>query len=258
MLAAVCASRFTGKERDAESGNDYFGARYYASSMGRWMSPDWADKPEDVPYAKMDDPQSLNLYNYVGNNPLSRADVDGHTWPLLATVGEIVAGGASGAAEGEAEGAAAGPVGAVAGPVLGFLVGAGAAAVDRLAPKLAPVPSSALGTVQIKSGAKADGKSPPNPDGQKGAPDHQRAVEEEADKARAAAGPGETVTQGTKIQVKGSTRRPDVQTVGADGKTKSVVEVERRPNSARNKAREAEYDRLGIEHTTRPLPPKSN
>ena len=31
---------FTGKERDTESGNDYFGARYYASSMGRWLSPD--------------------------------------------------------------------------------------------------------------------------------------------------------------------------------------------------------------------------
>jgi RHS repeat-associated protein len=32
--------KFTGKERDTESGLDYFGARYYASSMGRWMSPD--------------------------------------------------------------------------------------------------------------------------------------------------------------------------------------------------------------------------
>jgi len=30
----------TGKERDAESGNDYFGARYMASSMGRFLSPD--------------------------------------------------------------------------------------------------------------------------------------------------------------------------------------------------------------------------
>lgn len=30
----------TGKERDAESGNDYFGARYYASAMGRFLSPD--------------------------------------------------------------------------------------------------------------------------------------------------------------------------------------------------------------------------
>jgi RHS repeat-associated protein len=30
---------FTGKERDTESGNDYFEARYYSSSMGRFMSP---------------------------------------------------------------------------------------------------------------------------------------------------------------------------------------------------------------------------
>ncbi len=84
---AICATRvcfsrphFTGKERDAESGNDYFGARYYASSMGRFMSPDWAAKAEPVPYAKLDDPQSLNLYAYVGNNPLRRVDKDGHNW----------------------------------------------------------------------------------------------------------------------------------------------------------------------------------
>jgi RHS repeat-associated protein len=32
--------KFTGKERDTESGNDYFGARYYSSSMGRFLSPD--------------------------------------------------------------------------------------------------------------------------------------------------------------------------------------------------------------------------
>nr|WP_255551582.1 RHS repeat-associated core domain-containing protein [Granulicella sp. dw_53] len=70
--------RFTGKERDAESGLDYFGARYYTSSMGRWMSPDWADKPEAVPYSKLDNPQSLNLYGYVLNNPLSQKDDDGH------------------------------------------------------------------------------------------------------------------------------------------------------------------------------------
>ena len=72
------ASRFTGKERDIESGLDYFGARYYASSMGRMMSPDWSAKAEPVPYAKLDNPQSLNLYSYVGNNPLSRTDPTGH------------------------------------------------------------------------------------------------------------------------------------------------------------------------------------
>jgi RHS repeat-associated protein len=69
---------FTGKERDTESGLDYFGARYYSSSMGRWMSPDWAKKPEAVPYSKLDNPQTLNLYGYVNNNPLSMADPDGH------------------------------------------------------------------------------------------------------------------------------------------------------------------------------------
>jgi len=47
---------FTGKERDSESGNDYFGARYYASSMGRFFSPDWSAKAEPVPYSKLDDP----------------------------------------------------------------------------------------------------------------------------------------------------------------------------------------------------------
>ncbi len=71
-------NHFTGKERDSESGLDYFPARYYGSSMGRWMSPDWAVKAEPVPYAKLDNPQTLNLYAYVGNNPLSRFDADGH------------------------------------------------------------------------------------------------------------------------------------------------------------------------------------
>jgi RHS repeat-associated protein len=85
-LSAVCATgavrssryRYTGKERDTESGNDYFGARYYSSAMGRFMSPDWSAKVAPVPYAKLDDPQSLNLYAYAHNNPLRNIDVDGH------------------------------------------------------------------------------------------------------------------------------------------------------------------------------------
>jgi RHS repeat-associated protein len=72
---------FTGKERDAESGNDYFEARYYSSAMGRFMSPDWSAKVQPVPYAKLGDPQSLNLYAYVGNNPMIHIDADGHCWP---------------------------------------------------------------------------------------------------------------------------------------------------------------------------------
>ena len=80
----LCASQFTGKERDSETGLDYFGARYYGSNMGRWMSPDWSAKPDPVPYSDLHDPQSLNLYGYVRNNPLSRADIDGHDfWDKL-------------------------------------------------------------------------------------------------------------------------------------------------------------------------------
>jgi len=69
---------FTGKERDPESGDDYFEARYYNSAAGRFLSPDWSAKEEPVPYAKMDDPQTLNLYDYVRNSPVTRVDADGH------------------------------------------------------------------------------------------------------------------------------------------------------------------------------------
>ncbi|MBT9331498.1 RHS repeat-associated core domain-containing protein [Paracidobacterium acidisoli] len=76
---------FTGKERDTESGNDYFGARYYSNAMGRFMSPDFDDLddggPEPVPYADLENPQTLNLYEYAGNNPLIHIDADGHCWP---------------------------------------------------------------------------------------------------------------------------------------------------------------------------------
>jgi RHS repeat-associated protein len=78
---APFAHKFTGKERDSESGLDDFGARYNSSSLGRFMTPDWSAKPQGVPYAVLDDPQSLNLYIYVRNNPLSHADPDGHCDP---------------------------------------------------------------------------------------------------------------------------------------------------------------------------------
>ena len=81
-VTEVCSSRshFTGKERDSESGNDYFEARYFGSSMGRFMSPDWNEDPDPIPYANTNNPQTLNLYSYAGNNPLSRTDQDGHNY----------------------------------------------------------------------------------------------------------------------------------------------------------------------------------
>jgi RHS repeat-associated protein len=57
--------KFTGKERDGESGLDYSGARYYSNRLGRFITPDWAAKAAAVPYAEFSDPQSLNLYTYA-------------------------------------------------------------------------------------------------------------------------------------------------------------------------------------------------
>jgi len=69
---------FTGKERDTESGNDYFEARYYGSSMGRFMSPDPMG-------GHLEDPQTLNRYVYVRNNPLSLTDPTGLDFYLQCT-----------------------------------------------------------------------------------------------------------------------------------------------------------------------------
>jgi RHS repeat-associated protein len=62
--------KFTGKERDSESGLDNFGARYNASSMGRFMSPDPLG-------GSLVDPQTLNKYSYVRNNPINLTDPTG-------------------------------------------------------------------------------------------------------------------------------------------------------------------------------------
>jgi RHS repeat-associated protein len=70
--------KFTGKKRDAETGLDYFGARYYSNGLARWVSADWSATPVPVPYADFGNPQSLNLYQFVGGNPASKADLDGH------------------------------------------------------------------------------------------------------------------------------------------------------------------------------------
>jgi RHS repeat-associated protein len=63
---------FTGKERDSESGNDFFLARYYSSTTGRFTSPDDASGQNSI------DPQSWNLYSYVRNSPAASRDPNGH------------------------------------------------------------------------------------------------------------------------------------------------------------------------------------
>jgi RHS repeat-associated protein len=88
--------KFTGKERDSESGLDYFEARYFSSPLGRFLQADefpggpvdltGFDGPESkaLPYADINDPQSLNKYAYTYNNPLRYVDPNGHTvWDVI-------------------------------------------------------------------------------------------------------------------------------------------------------------------------------
>ena len=65
--------KFTGKERDSESGLDNFGARYNSSQYGRFISPD----PKMPSIRHLVNPQKWNKYAYVLNNPLSLFDPDG-------------------------------------------------------------------------------------------------------------------------------------------------------------------------------------
>jgi RHS repeat-associated protein len=65
--------KFTGKERDSESGLDNFGARYNSFQYGRFMTPD----PAGMMAADLQNPQTLNRYAYVLNNPLSFTDPTG-------------------------------------------------------------------------------------------------------------------------------------------------------------------------------------
>jgi RHS repeat-associated protein len=81
--------KFTGKERDTETGLDYFGARYYSNGLGRWVSADWSSTPVPVPYADFGDPQSLNLYSYVRNIPTTGTDAEGHQCPSCEVIKQI-------------------------------------------------------------------------------------------------------------------------------------------------------------------------
>ena len=98
------AQKFTRKERDAETGLDYFEARYYSSKYGRFTTSDeFVGGPEELIefdgmlghnptfYAELTEPQSLNKYQYCLNNPLRYVDPDGHQTTVADTFFRIVA-----------------------------------------------------------------------------------------------------------------------------------------------------------------------
>jgi RHS repeat-associated protein len=151
------------KERDNESGNDYFLARYYSSALGRFTTPDWSAKTDPVPYAVFTDPQSLNLYAYVRNNPLTRIDADGHQEPVTDTT--IVVGLAAYAVVGGLSAYYHTPAGE---RNMNTLVSATEAKFGSGVQKVKETVSNVL-------------KSEKKP-GTKGKPDHQQTVKEEAEK----------------------------------------------------------------------------
>ena len=65
--------KFTSKERDSETGLDYFGARYMSSAQGRFTSTD----PKQFSMRTLGNPQKWNKYAYTLNNPLALVDPDG-------------------------------------------------------------------------------------------------------------------------------------------------------------------------------------
>jgi len=84
--------KFMGKERDPETNNDDFGARFYASAYGRFLSADWSSTPTPVPYANLTNPQTLNLYAIVSDDPESFADLDGHLTSAQSNTGSCATG----------------------------------------------------------------------------------------------------------------------------------------------------------------------
>ncbi|HEX6100516.1 MAG TPA: SpvB/TcaC N-terminal domain-containing protein [Thermoanaerobaculia bacterium] len=141
--------RHQGKERDAETGLYYYGARYYIPWLGRWSSPDPAGTDAD-----------LNLYAYVRNNPIFFNDPTG-MWPSWRTVAIVAAVVVVGTVVTVATAGLAGPViagavasvglsGAAATVATGVVVGAVAGAAGGAASEL---------TRQVASGEQVSGRA---------------------------------------------------------------------------------------------------
>ena len=102
-----------GYRNDGDAGLLHVGARYYEVEMGRWVQ-------KDQELGKVVDPRTLNLYVYVGNNPLARVDPDGKFW---LTVAGVVGGGIIGLIGAGVGFLIGGPIGAGVGGAIGGAIG---------------------------------------------------------------------------------------------------------------------------------------
>ncbi len=242
------------KEFNDENGLDFydFNARTYDPQLGRFMQID--------PMADEENQESFTPYNYTYNNPILYNDPDGKC-PCLIVPFLVMAAESAGAA-------------AVTTTVVTLTVAGTADLINNSKGRTATgntytsgsplgvTTGTAYAKLNSGNGAKSASqgtassslpefkKKVPNPDGAKGKPDHQDKVKELTEKAKSEAKPGEQVLSEQKIQGHDSRRRPDSQIVDEKGVTRKTFEAERKPNSQRNKKREAEYKKLGVETET--------
>lgn len=226
--------KFEGKERDTETQNDDFGARYYTWRSGRWLSSDWSPAPEPIPYADLTNPQTFNLFAMVRDNPESFADLDGHQDE-----------------DAEAESAAQ-----YDGEDAEFN-----AALDRAAARLEAdqEAAEAMGRIRNLSSGQDDplsgmcyapGNGPGSAEtaswsarpGTLGKPDHQQTAEDEFTKILAGGLPdGWTVRREGAIKTEGgykNSRRGDVVVYDENGKVVRVIQVIRPNKNGEPPARE--------------------
>jgi RHS repeat-associated protein/uncharacterized repeat protein (TIGR01451 family) len=230
---------YRGEQFDSDLGLYYLRARYYNPATGRFLGRDPA--PGDVTA-----PETFHKYSYAGNNPANFVDPTGLEAEEEASLLTRISVQAIPAIE----------IGLRVACILNGI--SDAFAVFELFQSKEYVDAGiglaylAVNLYTCKAEFKT-GKRPPNPFGSAGKLDHQAKVAELEAKARGELQPGESIELNKKVKGFDSNRRPDVQILDNTGKTRKIFEAERRPGSARNQNREAEYDRLGIPHETHPL-----
>ncbi len=142
--------RFTGQEQDPETGLYFYQARYYNPALGRFISPD-SIVPEPG------NPQSLNRYSYVTNNPLRYTDPTGHFFGLDDLIIGVVVGAIIGGTTAAITGGNVGKgilTGAITGGFMGAAGGAIASYTTATGQALSPVLQAGIyGTVGAAAGA---------------------------------------------------------------------------------------------------------